>query len=105
MAILVVLGLVLAACGSVSTAVCGLSGYATQIDEDLEELAALDPALVAQAGTPENATALASLDAVEATAADAQDTLDAATDSEVGPIMRNLFQTALDATDSEARAS
>jgi hypothetical protein len=102
LAILAVTLLLAAACGGVSTAVCGLSAYATEIEDDLVSLSGLDPALVAQAGTPENAAALAALDSLDATLAAAQSALDTATDDEVGPVIRVAFQAALDATETVA---
>jgi hypothetical protein len=102
LAILAVTLLLAAACGGVSTAVCGLSAYATEIEDDLASLSGLDPTLVAQAGTPENAAALAALDSLDATLAAAQSALDAATDDEVGPVIRLAFQAALDATETVA---
>ena len=64
--------LLVAACsGPVETAVCGLTAYTAEIQEQLDTLTALDPELVAQAGTPENQAALAALDALDATVAEA----------------------------------
>jgi hypothetical protein len=100
-----VLGLILVfavACGAISTSVCGLLGFTTSIQGDLETLANLDPALVAQSGTPENTTALATLDALDATLDAAQTTLDESSDDEVGPIVRASFQAVLDATSDSA---
>jgi hypothetical protein len=91
-----------AACGAVTTSVCGLLGFTTSIQGDLETLAGLDPALVAQAGTPENTAALATIDALETTLDEAQTTLDEATNDEVGPVVRVAFQAVLDATSSSA---
>jgi hypothetical protein len=88
------------ACGGIEGAVCGLAGYSTDIQDELDTLLALDPALVAQAGTPENAAALAALDSLDATEAAAQANLDSATDDEVGPVVRAGFQAILDATES-----
>jgi outer membrane biosynthesis protein TonB len=90
------------ACGALSTSVCGLMSLTTSIQGDLETLANLDPALVAQAGTPENATALATLDALETTLDEAQSTLDDSTDDEVGPVVRAAFQAVLDAASTSA---
>jgi hypothetical protein len=98
---LAALGLVLAvatACGGLGTAVCGLSDYAAEIQSEVDALAALDPALVATPGTPENAAALASLDALEAIESEAQAALDAASDEEVGPAVRAAFQLVLETT-------
>jgi hypothetical protein len=86
------------ACGAVEGTVCGLAGYSTEIQDELDTLVSLDPELVAQAGTPENAAALAALDALEATEAAAQAALDAASDEEVGQIVRAAFQAVLDTT-------
>ncbi len=88
----------LAACGTVSTSLCGLSTYAADIATDLEALLALDPEQVAEAGTPDNAAALEALDRLDQTATDAQAALDAASEDEVGAVPRRLFQAALDAT-------
>jgi hypothetical protein len=93
---LLVIGL--AACGGVQTAACSLFGYAVEIQADLNELLALDPALVAQAGTPENAAALDAIDGLDATRAEGQNALDAAAD-DVGPVIERAFQAALDATE------
>ena len=87
----------LTACGRAENAVCALFDYAVQIQADLDELLALDPALVAQAGTPENASALEAVDGLESTAADGQAALDDAAE-DVGPVIEAAFQTALDAT-------
>ena len=88
----------LAACGGVQTAACSLFGYAVEIQADLNELLALDPALVAQSGTPENAAALDAIDGLDATRAEGQDALDSAAD-DVGPVIERAFQAALDATE------
>ncbi len=96
--ILLTLLLTLAACGTVSTSLCGLSTYASDITVDLEALLALDPEQVAEAGTPDNSAALEALDRLDQTAADGQEALDAASDDEVGAVPRRLFQAALDAT-------
>ena len=102
-ATVVVASLLLAvACGGVQSAVCGLSGYTTDIQDDLDALVALDAELVVQDGTPENAAALAALDSLEATSAAAQATLDAATDDEVGPVVREAFQAVIDASEDSA---
>ena len=61
-----------AACGTLTSAVCELSTFATSMQADLDELLALDPALVAEAGTPENAAALAAVESLEETRASAQ---------------------------------
>jgi hypothetical protein len=90
------------ACGGVQTAVCGLSGYTTDIQDDLHALVALDAELVVQDGTPENAAALVALDSLEGTSAAAQATLDAATDDEVGPVVREAFQAVIDASEDSA---
>jgi hypothetical protein len=90
------------ACGALSTSVCGLLSFTTSIQGDLETLANLDPALVAQDGTPENATALATIDALETTLDEAQTTLDESTDDEVGPVVRAAFQAVLDAASTSA---
>ena len=92
------LAIVLAACGGVQTAACSLFGYAVEIQADLNELLALDPALVAQSGTPENAAALDAIDGLDATRAEGQEALDAAAD-DVGPVIERAFQAALDATE------
>jgi hypothetical protein len=102
LATLVVVMVVGAACGAISTSICGLATFTASIQGDLETLAGLDPALVAQAGTSENATALATLDALEATLDEAQTTLDESTDDEVGPVVRAAFQAVLDATSNSA---
>jgi hypothetical protein len=87
------------ACSSpIRTALCGLASYAADIDADLEALLALDPEQVAQAGTPDNAAALEILDRLDATAAEGQAALDAASEDDVGEAVRRLFQAALDAT-------
>ncbi|RPH34646.1 MAG: hypothetical protein EHM90_05775, partial [Chloroflexi bacterium] len=99
LAVVMVVGV---ACGAISTSICGLAGFTSSIQGDLETLAGLDPALVAQAGTPENATALATLDALEATLDEAQATLDESTDDEVGPLVRAAFQAVLDTTSNSA---
>jgi hypothetical protein len=95
---LAMLVLLATACGGLGTGVCGLLDYSTSIQDDLDALTALDPALVAQAGTPENTAALAALDTLESTVETAQAELDAASDDEVGPIVRGSFQAVLDAT-------
>ena len=78
---LLVMGVV--ACGSpLRTAACGLNTYGTAIQEQLTALLALDPALVAQAGTPENAAAGDALDAMDQAAADGQEALDAASEDD-----------------------
>ena len=88
----------LAACGGVQTAACSLFGYAVEIQADLNELLAIDPALMAQSGTPENAAALDAIDGLDATRAEGQDALDSAAD-DVGPVIERAFQAALDATE------
>lgn len=97
-ATLALLLLLATACGGLDTAVCGLNDYTADIQEDLDALTGLDPALVAQAGTPENQSALASLDALDATIAAAQESLDDASLGDVGPLVRAAFQAVLDAT-------
>ena len=100
---LLVMGVV--ACGSpLRTAACGLNTYGTVIQEQLQALLALDPALVAQAGTPENTAANQALDALDQAAADGQEALDAASQDEVGDVIRNLFQSALDLTTAATNA-
>lgn len=95
--LLVVVGVV--ACSSpIRTALCGLSSYGADINADLETLLALDPEQVAQAGTPDNTAALETLDRLDATAAEGQEALDAASEDEVAEAVRRLFQAALDAT-------
>jgi hypothetical protein len=74
------------ACGGVEGPGCLLVDYSADMQQDLDAIAALDPALIAQAGTPENAAALAALDSLDATQATAQGALDATTDEEVGPV-------------------
>ena len=88
---------ILTACGRVENAACSLFDYGVEIQADLNELLALDPALVAQSGTPENAAALDAIDSLEATGAEGQDALDTAAD-DVGPVIEAAFQAALDAT-------
>ena len=100
---LLVMGVV--ACGSpLRTAACGLNTYGTAIQEQLTALLALDPALVAQYGTPENAAAHEALDALDQAAADGKEALDAASEDEVGDRIRSLFQRALDATTAASTA-
>ena len=98
LAIFTVLLVVLAACGTVATAVCGLTTLADSAQQDLDALLALDPALVAESGSVENAAALETLDSLEATLTTAQEELDAATDDQVGPVVRSAFQAVLDAS-------
>jgi outer membrane biosynthesis protein TonB len=86
------------ACGGLGTAVCGLVDYSSSIQGDLDSLTSMDPDLVVQPGTPENVAALAALDALETTVSTAQAELDAASDDEVGPLVRASFQAVLDAT-------
>lgn len=88
------------ACGGIEGAVCGLAGYSSDIQDELDTLLSLDPVLVAQAGTPENVAALAALDSLDATVQAAQTALDAASDRDVGPVVRAAFQAVLDATSS-----
>jgi outer membrane biosynthesis protein TonB len=92
------------ACGTISTTVCGLSSYALELQADLEALGALDPELVAQEGTPENAAALAAIDDLDATRTAAQEALDAASEDDVGRVVRSAFQAALDATELATEA-
>ena len=100
---LLVLGVV--ACGSpLRTAACGLNTYGTTIQEQLTSLLALDPALVAQDGTPENAAAHDALDALDQAAVDGQEALDAASADEVSDRIRTLFQSALDLTTAASDA-
>ncbi len=97
---LLILGVV--ACGTVRTAVCDLSDYAIELQGHLQTLATLDPALVVEPNSPENAAALAAIDELEATGAAAQEALDATSEDEVGTVIRSAFQLALDATDAAA---
>ena len=100
---LLVMGVV--ACGSpLRTAACGLNTYGTAIQEQLTALLALDPALVAQDGTPENAAAHEALDALDQAAADGKEALDAASEDEVSDRIRSLFQRALDLTTAASTA-
>ena len=100
---LLVMGVV--ACGSpLRTAACGLNTYGTAIQQQLNALVALDPAQVAQGGTPDNVAALAALDALDQAAADGQAALDAASEDEVGDRIRTLFQSALDLTTAASTA-
>src|SRR4029079_11525859 len=100
---ILVLGVV--ACGSpLRTAVCGLNTYGTAIQAQLQALLALDPAQVAQAGTPDNAAANDAIDALDQAAADGQKALDAASEDEVGDRIRGLFQAALDLTTAATQA-
>jgi outer membrane biosynthesis protein TonB len=92
------------ACGGLETAVCGLAELGTAIQDDLDELLALDPEQVAQPGTPDNLAALAALDALDATIEEAQSALDSASDDEVGPIVREAFQAALDLSAAASEA-
>ena len=96
--VLPLLVIALAACGGVETAACSLFGYGVEIQADLNELLAIDPALMAQSGTPENAAALDAIDGLEATRAEGQDALDSAAE-DVGPVIERAFQAALDATE------
>src|SRR4029453_5401987 len=57
-----------------------------------------------QAGTPENAAANEALDALDQAATDGQAALDAATEDEVGDVIPNLFQAALDLTPAASNA-
>ncbi len=102
LATLVVVMVVGAACGAISGPVCLLSDYTADIQEELDALTALDPALVAQSGTAENAAALAAVESLEATVAAAQEALDAASDDEVGGVVRAAFQAVLDTTSTAA---
>ena len=88
---------VLTACGRVENAACSLFDYGVEIQADLNELLALDPALMAQSGTPENAAALEAIESLEATGAEGQAALDTAAE-DVGPVIEAAFQAALDAT-------
>ena len=97
---LLILGVV--ACGTVRTAVCDLSEYAIELQGHLQTLATLDPALVVEPNSPENAAALAAIDELEATSAAAQEALDATSEDEVGTVIRSAFQLALDATEAAA---
>ena len=100
---LLVMGVV--ACGApLRTAACGLNTYGNAIQEQLNALLALDPALVAQAGTPENAAANDALDALDQAATDGQAALDDASEDEVGDRIRTLFQGALDLTTAATTA-
>ena len=72
----------------------------TTIQTDVDTLSGLDAAQVATAGTPDNLTALATLDTLDATVAEAQTALDAASDDDVGGVVRASFQGVLDATSS-----
>jgi outer membrane biosynthesis protein TonB len=92
------LAIVLAACGGVQTAACSLFDYGLEIQAELNDLLALDAALVAQAGTPENSAALEAIDSLDATRTEAQGALDSAAD-DVGPVIQRAFQAALDATE------
>ena len=96
--------LMLAACGGVQTAACGLVEFGSDIQADLESVLALDPAAVAVPGSPEQTSALAAVDTAEATVATAQEALDNATEDQVGPVIGTLFQAALDATSAAISA-
>ena len=84
--------------GERRSAVCGLTAYGSELQADLAELAALDPAAVAEPGSEAQAAALAAVDALDQTVANAQEALDNATGDQVGSVVRTLFQAALDAT-------
>ena len=100
--VLLVVGLlaVATACAPPSGSACGLVDYANTIQTDVDTLSGLDAAQVATAGTPDNLTALATLDTLDATVAEAQTALDAASDDDVGGAVRASFQGVLDATSS-----
>ena len=80
-----------------ANAACGLLDYGVRIQEDLERAARARSDPGGTAGYARESAALAAIDSLDATRAEGEDALNAASE-DVGPVIERAFEAALEAT-------